>query len=250
MAFFAAREIDKRYGGNLIVENISLSVEKGESAALLGVSGIGKTTLFNIFSGLERPDHGQVLLEGNDVTGRTGQVGYMQQKDLLLPYLKIIDNVALPLTLRGIKKKEARLEASGHLEQFGLTGYGDKYPAQLSGGMRQRAALLRTFLFSGRMLLLDEPFSALDAITKTELHGWYLRLLEETRITTIFITHDIDEAIFLSDKIYVLSGRPGRIAGELRVDFPRRRELEFTMSPEFIACKKKILRLIAEKNEA
>ena len=159
-------KISKSFDGNSVLKDISIELNKGELVCLLGVSGGGKTTLFNIISGLLTPDKGQVLLDGKDITNQPGHISYMLQKDLLLPYRTIEDNTALPLLLKGMKKKEARIQVSPLFSQFGLEGTQKKYPSQLSGGMRQRAALLRTYMFSKDVALLDEPFSALDTITK------------------------------------------------------------------------------------
>ena len=235
------RTVSKSFDGKPILEDVSITLHGGELVCLLGVSGAGKTTLFNIISGLVRPDSGQVLLDGEDVTGRPGRISYMLQKDLLLPYRTIQDNVALPLTLRGMKKGNARNKASALFAQFGLEGTQELYPAQLSGGMRQRAALLRTYLFSQDVALLDEPFSALDTLTKSAIHRWYLEVMERIRLSTLFITHDIDEAILLSDRIYLLTGQPGRILEEIVITQPKPRPADFNLSPEFLAYKKHIL---------
>ena len=238
------RHVSKSFDGRLILDDVSIELNRGELVCLLGVSGGGKTTLFNIISGLLTPDGGQVLLDGEDITGRPGRISYMLQKDLLLPYRTILDNAALPLVLRGMKKADARAEASKLFPRFGLEGTQRKYPAQLSGGMRQRAALLRTYLFSRDVALLDEPFSALDTITKSAIHRWYLDVMERIRLSTLFVTHDIDEAILLSDRIYLLSGQPGRITGELAVTEPRPRPADFNLTPEFLEYKRKILELL------
>ena len=233
--------VSKGFDGVQVLEDISLTLNKGELVCLLGVSGGGKSTLFNIISGLLKPDAGQVLLDGEDITGKTGRISYMLQKDLLLPYRTVQDNVALPLLLRGVKKQEAREQASALFAEFGLEGTQTKYPAQLSGGMRQRAALLRTYLFSQDIALLDEPFSALDTLTKSAIHKWYLDVMEHIRLSTLFITHDIDEAILLSDRIYLLTGKPGRVTEELVITQPKPRDPEFNLTPEFLAYKKWIL---------
>ena len=238
------KHVSRSFGGRLILDDISIELNPGELVCLLGVSGGGKTTLFNIISGLLTPDRGQVLLDGRDITGCPGRISYMMQKDLLLPYRTILDNAALPLVLKGMKKAQAREEASKLFPQFGLEGTQRKYPAQLSGGMRQRAALLRTYLFSRDVALLDEPFSALDTITKSAIHRWYLDVMERIRLSTLFITHDIDEAILLSDRIYLLSGQPGRITAELAIPEPRPRPADFNLTPEFLAYKRKILELL------
>nr|WP_325211666.1 ABC transporter ATP-binding protein [uncultured Oscillibacter sp.] len=239
-----AEGVAKSYGGRKILEDVSLSLGQGELVCLLGVSGAGKTTLFNILSGLEQPDAGRVLLKGRDVTGSPGQIRYMLQKDLLLPHKKVLDNAALPLVIRGMGKREARAEAAAYFPRFGLEGTEDQYPAQLSGGMRQRAALLRTFLGSRDAVLLDEPFSALDALTKREIHRWYLGMMDELQTAALFITHDVDEAVLLSDRVCILSGSPARIAAELEIRPPRPRELSFAVSEDFLACKKRILALL------
>ena len=244
-----ASGISKSFDGMAVIEDISVELGEKEIVCLLGVSGAGKTTLFNILSGVMKPDGGSVALNGKDITGRAGHISYMLQKDLLLPYRTVLDNVALPLVIRGKDKKSARAEAQAHFAEFGLDGTQKKYPSQLSGGMRQRAALLRTYLFSEGVALLDEPFSALDTITKSAIHRWYLEVMERITLSTLFITHDIDEAILLSDRVYIMTGKPGRITAELSVESPRPRGREFTLSAEFIAYKRRILELL-ELNES
>ena len=202
---------------------------------------MGKSTFFNVLSGLVVPDSGRVLLGEEEITGQTGRISYMQQKDLLLPHKRIVDNIALPLVLKGVSRKEARAQVSAGLADFGLEGVERKYPGQLSGGMRQRAALYRTYLFNSEVALLDEPFSAVDAITKSQLHLWYLEMMSRLHMSAIFITHDIDEAIFLSDRIYIMSGAPGRITQELAIRHPRPRTTRFTASQEFMEYKRQIL---------
>ena len=234
--------VSKSFDGESVIQDIHIELQEGELVSLLGISGGGKTTLFNVIAGLSLPDQGQVLLDGRDITGRPGNVSYMLQKDLLLPYRTIVDNVALPLLIKGAGKKEAREKASAYFSQFGLEGTEMKYPGQLSGGMRQRAALLRTYLFSADVALLDEPFSALDMLTKGAVHSWYLDVMERIRLSTLFITHDIDEAILLSDRIYLLTGKPGRITGELVIKEPRPRRKDFNLTAEFLGYKREILR--------
>lgn len=236
-----ASGITKVYDGVTIIQDISLHLDRGELVCVLGVSGAGKTTLFHILSGLTAPEAGTVMLGGEEITGRPGRVSYMLQKDLLLPHKRIIDNVALPLVLRGEKKAAAREKASVHFQKFGLEGTQMMYPAQLSGGMRQRAALLRTYLGSEGVALLDEPFSALDALTKREIHSWYLQVMEEIQLSTLFITHDIDEAILLSDRIYILGGKPGHMITELRIEPPRPRPEDFSLTHAFADYKREIL---------
>ena len=241
MAVLQVKGVSKSFNQEQIIKDISIELREGEIVSLLGVSGGGKTTLFNIIAGLSGPDGGKVYLENEDVTGKPGNVSYMLQKDLLLPYRTIVDNVALPLIIRGMKKKEARQKAASYFEEFGLAGTEKKYPAQLSGGMKQRAALLRTYLFSEKVALLDEPFSALDMLTKSTVHEWYLDVMEKIKLSTLFITHDIDEAILLSDRIYLLTGRPGTITKEIVVREPKPRRKDFNLSEEFLAYKREII---------
>ena len=241
MKILQVQNVSKAFGNEPILQNISLELQEGELVSLLGVSGGGKTTLFNIIAGLKKPDEGNVYFEGKDITGKPGTISYMLQKDLLLPYRTIVDNVALPLIIRGIDKKEARQKASSYFQEFGLEGTQKKYPAQLSGGMRQRAALLRTYLFSEKVALLDEPFSALDMLTKGAVHEWYLNVMEKIKLSTLFITHDIDEAILLSDRIYLLTGRPGMLTKEIVIKEPKPRRNDFNLSEEFLQYKREII---------
>ena len=236
-----AEHITKSFDGTTIIQDVSLTLHEDELICLLGVSGVGKSTFFNVLSGLVVPDSGRVLLGEEDITGQTGRISYMQQKDLLLPHKRIVDNIALPLVLKGVPRKQARQQVSSGLAEFGLEGTERKYPGQLSGGMRQRAALYRTYLFNSEVALLDEPFSAVDAITKSQLHLWYLEMMSSLHMSAIFITHDIDEAIFLSDRIYIMSGAPGRITQELTIRHPRPRTTRFTASQEFMEYKRQIL---------
>ncbi len=231
------RNLSMSYGTDRIIEDISLCVEKGELVSLLGISGVGKTTLFNILSGLEAPCEGDVYLNGECITGKCGKIGYMQQSDLLLPFKSVIGNAMIPLVLKGVGKETAKKEAAAVLEEFGLLECVRMYPKQLSGGMRQRVALARTFLTKCSVMLFDEPFSALDAITRSDMQKWFKRVVKEHGISGVFITHDIDEAIILSDRIYILKGDVGRIGGEIRVDF----DTEDTLSEKFIKLKREIL---------
>lgn len=213
------RHVSKAFDGRSVLEDVSLTLREGELVCLLGVSGGGKSTLFNIISGLLKPDAGQVFLDGEEVTGKPGKISYMLQKDLLLPYRTIVDNVALPLLLRGVSKQEARQQASALFEEFGLEGTQTLWPSQLSGGMRQRAALIRTLALKPDLLLLDEPFSALDYQTRLTVCDDISSIIRKNRKTAVLVTHDLSEAISAADRILVLSPRPGTLKGEISLDF-------------------------------
>ena len=245
---FSCKNIVKNYEGVPVVRDISLQLSEGGFVSLLGPSGVGKTTLFNALAGVERPDAGKVFLRGEDITGLSGRLSYMLQKDLLLEYRTVLDNVILPLLIRGLKKKEARERAAGFFPQFGLAGYEKKYPRQLSGGMRQRAALLRTCMLNNPVILLDEPFSALDAITRRRMQEWFCEIAEGMKLSAIFITHDVEEALSLSDTVYILNGKPGTITNRIDI-LPRRpRDKGFAVSVEFAEQKKTILEAIGLLN--
>ncbi|WP_206214736.1 MULTISPECIES: ABC transporter ATP-binding protein [unclassified Adlercreutzia] len=232
------QDVAVSFEGRPVLRGVSLELHRGELVSLLGASGGGKTTLFNVISGLLAPDEGRVLLDGRPIDGLTGHVSYMMQKDLLLESMRVADNVGLPLRLRGAAKAAARAEAEALLPSFGLAGAGDLWPSQLSGGMRQRAALARTYLFSRDVMLLDEPFSALDAITKSELHAWFLEMQRRLGLSVLFVTHDIDEAVLLSDRVLVLA--EGRIAADVAVEGPAARTPDFALTPEFLECKRQV----------
>ncbi len=239
-----ACRICQSYRGTPVIQDIDLEVDEGEVVSLLGPSGVGKTTLFNILSGIDTPDSGQVLVDGEDITGRAGRISYMLQKDLLFEYKTVVDNIALPLVIKGENKVTAREKALEHFEQFGLLGTDKLFPSQLSGGMRQRAALLRTYLFSHDVTLLDEPFSSLDAITKRQLHKWYLEIIHALQMATLLITHDIDEALRLSDRIYLMTGKPGRITDQVTIERNGKSGEAFETSPEFLAYKSRIIKAL------
>ena len=238
---YSVREADETLG---ILKDISLTVDDHKLVVFTGPNGGGKTTLAKIIMGLVQPTSGQIFYNGEDITGKPGKVSYMLQKDLLFPYRKVIDNVCLPLIINGAKKKEAREKALPLFKVFDIEGTEFKYPDQLSGGMRQRAALLRTYLSSNGVALLDEPFSALDTITRTKIHKWYLDVMQQIDLSTVFITHDIDEAIILSDRVYILSGTPGTIANEIVIDEKKPRRDDFNLTDEFLAYKRKIVQLL------
>lgn len=210
------KNLSYSFGKNPILKDINIYVKENEMVAIVGSSGVGKSTLFNLIAGVLKKQSGEIIIdESNDYVGK---VAYMLQKDLLFEHKTIIDNVILPLIIAKIDKKLASEEGRKILKQFNLEKYIDKYPKQLSGGMRQRVALIRTYMFKRNIFLLDEAFSALDAITKKELHKWYLNLKKEFNLTTLLITHDIEEAIFLSDRIYILANKPGEIIKEIKIE--------------------------------
>lgn len=209
--------------GVLALQDVSLQVPRGSFVSLIGPSGCGKSTLFNVIAGLLHPSHGRVLMDGEDVTGRVGLVGYMLQKDLLLPWRTVLENVVLGLELKGVRARDARQRALPYLYRYGLGGFEHHYPDALSGGMRQRVALLRTLLFESEVILLDEPFGALDAQTRSRMQEWLLQLWSDFQKTVLFVTHDVEEAVYLSDTLYVLSARPGRIKARLEVPLARPR---------------------------
>lgn len=233
------------YDERNIISNINLTLRENELISLLGVSGSGKSTLFNIISGLLKPNNGQVIYRGKDITGKTGLISYSFQKDLLLPYMTIEENVSLPLLIKKEKKTDAIKKANEMLREFKLDAYASKYPKELSGGMRQRIALIRTYLFSKDVSLLDEPFSALDAITKDEMHEWYMNMRNKYNISTIFITHDVDEAVLLSDRIYILGD--STIKSELKIE-GKSRDNSFKLSKEFLDYKKEVLSCLESSN--
>nr|WP_314387473.1 ABC transporter ATP-binding protein [uncultured Fusobacterium sp.] len=210
------KNLSYSFGNNPILKDINIHVNENEMVAIVGSSGVGKSTLFNLIAGVLKKQVGEITINGSE--DYIGKVAYMLQKDLLFEHKTIIDNVILPLIIAKINKKEALEEGNKILKQFNLDKYANKYPQQLSGGMRQRVALIRTYMFKRNIFLLDEAFSALDAITKKELHRWYLDLKKEFNLTTLLITHDIEEAVFLSDRIYILGNKPGEIIGEIKIE--------------------------------
>jgi ABC-type nitrate/sulfonate/bicarbonate transport system ATPase subunit len=223
---------------------VSLTIEQGRFVSLIGPSGCGKSTIFNIVAGLQEPSQGRVLIDGVDATGTIGRVGYMLQKDLLLPWRTLTDNIILGMEIQGVPLRQARERALPLLRRYGLSGFEHAYPNALSGGMRQRAALLRTLLFDTDVILLDEPFGALDAQTKLRMQEWLLQLWSDFTKTVVFVTHDVEEAIFLSDEVHVMATRPGRIIETIPVALPRPRRRSCTTSPDFIAVKERCLDLL------
>jgi ABC-type nitrate/sulfonate/bicarbonate transport system ATPase subunit len=222
-------------GGRVVpaLEDVSFRVMPGEFVTLIGPSGSGKSTLFNLCVGLLEPDRGEILIDGARLKNRNGLVGYMPQRDLLLPWRSVLKNVILPLEVQRVSPAESGRRALAMFPHFGLSGFENEYPTALSGGMRQRAALLRTWLMGRATLLLDEPFGALDALTRKELQNWLLGVWQEFERTVMFITHDVEEAVYLADRVIVLSPRPGKIKKELTIALPRPRHQGMVAEPEF-----------------
>jgi len=207
-----------------VLEDVSFKIETGGFVCLIGPSGSGKSTIFNLITGLIRPDQGHILLNDQVIDGAVGQVGYMPQRDLLLPWRTVLENAILGAQVMGRSVSETRQRARELLPLFGLQGFADAYPASLSGGMRQRAALLRTVLMDREVILLDEPFGALDALTRREMQRWLLGVWAEFKPTILFITHDVREAVMLADRVLVMTPRPGRVRGDYQIDLPRPRK--------------------------
>jgi ABC-type nitrate/sulfonate/bicarbonate transport system ATPase subunit len=225
----------------LVLDELSLHVGRGELVAMVGPSGGGKSTLLNVIAGLLKPSSGQVLLGGQNITNTAGHVAYMMQDDLLLPWRTVLGNVTLGCQINGRPKHESRRRASALMKKFGLDGFEHYYPDALSGGMRQRTAFMRTVLCDKPVLLLDEPFRGIDALVKVRLHEWLLGLWEEFQLTILFVTHDAEEAVFLSDRTYVLSGRPATVRAVVPIDLPRPRRRDVVASPEFTQLKRRVL---------
>jgi ABC-type nitrate/sulfonate/bicarbonate transport system ATPase subunit len=228
----------------LAVDDVSLSARGSEFVSILGPSGCGKSTLFQIVAGLLSPSRGDVWIHGERVTGRTGHVSYMPQRDNLLPWRNVVDNTILGLEVEGVARKEARERARELCQRFGLGEFVSALPRELSGGMRQRAAFIRTMLFPREVMLLDEPLGALDAQTRLIMQEWLLDVWGQLGKTVLFITHDVDEAVFLSDRVYVMSARPGRFVEEVPIDLPRPRQAEVRVSPEFVELRNLLLEQI------
>ncbi|HUZ73684.1 MAG TPA: ABC transporter ATP-binding protein [Stellaceae bacterium] len=218
---------------------VTFALDAGSFVSVIGPSGCGKSTLFNVIAGLQRPTAGSVVIDGEDATATIGRVGYMLQKDLLLPWRSVLDNVVLGMEINGVSRQRARAAALPYLERYGLGGFENRYPRELSGGMRQRAALLRTLLLDADIILLDEPFGALDAQTRGHMQEWLLEIWTDFGKTVVFVTHDVEEAVYLSDEILVLSARPGRLLDRLAVPLSRPRPRSIVNAAEFIAIKQR-----------
>jgi ABC-type nitrate/sulfonate/bicarbonate transport system ATPase subunit len=232
-----------------VVDDISFDMADGAFVCVVGPSGCGKSTLFNIMNGLVEPDSGQVLLDDQDITGKAGLLGYMPQKDLLFPWRTVLENSILGLELKGVPRMEAESQAINLFEVFGLSRFEYYYPSALSGGMRQRVSLARTFLFGADVMLLDEPFGALDALTRTVMQDWLQDVWGKLGHSILFITHDVEEAILLGDRVLVLSARPARVLMDVEVPLPRPRRVEHRSSPEALSMRTEILQCLQRETE-
>lgn len=238
--------LTKSFGPRRVLDGITFDVEPGEFVSVIGPSGCGKSTMFNLLAGLEVPDSGTVLLGGRPTA--PGSTAYMPQQDLLFPWRSVLDNCTLGLEVQGVRRAEARRRARALFPVFGIAGFENSRPAQLSGGMRQRAALLRTVVQDRHVLLLDEPFGALDSLTRTEMQAWLQAVWQRYRWMVLMITHDVREAVYLSDRVVVLSARPAVVRLDLRVDLPRPRELSVMTSPQFLAIERELIEVLHEES--
>jgi ABC-type nitrate/sulfonate/bicarbonate transport system ATPase subunit len=245
-AKLALSGVSHRFGETVALAPTDLTIAPGEFVSVVGPSGCGKSTMFNIIAGVLTPTGGRVSVDGRDVTGRAGEVGYMLQQDLLLPWRTVLENIVLGATLKGGASRKEREEGVALARRYGLGDFVNHYPAALSGGMRQRVALMRTLAMHRDVLLLDEPFGALDSQTRFAMQQWLLSVWEREGRTIVFVTHDIDESVFLSDRVVVMSPRPGRIRRILGVPIPRPRPVSCLTTPEFAAIKREILDIIYE----
>ncbi len=246
-----SKTFESSHGTVVALERVGIEIGRGEFVTVVGPSGCGKSTLFNILAGLAEPDAGaQILYNGEPrkAPELLGKVAFMPQRDLLLPWRRVVDNAILPLQVEGVPRAEALKRAEPLFSEFGLAGFERHYPQQLSGGMRQRVALMRTFLFERDLTLLDEPFGALDALTRSLMQRWLLEVWQRHQRTILFITHDVEEAIFLGDRVLVMTARPGRIKLVLDVPLARPRPASMLTSPEFIDLKRQVLAAIEEES--
>ncbi|QBD79197.1 ABC transporter ATP-binding protein [Ktedonosporobacter rubrisoli] len=231
------------------LQPIDLTVDQGEFVTIIGPSGCGKSTLFNIIAGIDEPSSGLVAIDGIAEEPRAGKTGYMLQQPLLLPWRTVEENVMLGLDVRHVRRKEAHQQAHELLKRFGLSEFAQSYPARLSGGMKQRVALLRTVLFNHSFLLLDEPFGALDALTRLSLQMWLLDLWQSFHSSVLFITHDVREAILLSDRIYVLSARPACVRRIIEVELPRPRQQEHLALAQAVRLEQELIALLMKEQQ-
>jgi len=253
MSKLAIEQVSHRFGkrGEVPVEvlrGLNLEVEERQFVTIVGPSGCGKSTLFNVIAGLIEPTAGRILVDGEPNVGANPHIAYMLQKDLLLDWRNVLDNIVIGAEMLGRSKKEARAEALRWVDQFGLRGFEQKYPFALSGGMRQRVALLRTLLTHREIMLLDEPFGSLDAQTRTIMQEFLLGLWGSLDRTILFITHDVEEAIVLGDDIYVMTARPMQVKARIKVDLPRPRGFDVLLSQQFFTLKAQLMNMIHQES--
>lgn len=235
-------------GGEMVaLDRTSFKVKEGEFITILGPSGCGKSTILRIIAGLEEPSSGKVYLDGHEVKGPGADRGMVFQSYTLYPWLTVEDNIAFGLKLKGTSQKQCKEVAQHYLELIGLSGFEKHYPIQLSGGMKQRVAIARALANDPEILLMDEPFGALDAQTRSIMQEILLKAWEESKKTILFITHDVEESIFLADSVYVMTARPGRLKENIPVDLPRPRDYQMKSSSEFLNLKTRLLGLIREE---
>lgn len=244
MSGLQIKDVVKAFDGKNVLEKISASIHEGEFVSFVGPSGCGKSTLLNMIASVEETTSGEVMYN-DELVQKQDIVSYMPQQDLLLPWRSALQNIVLPLEIEGKPKKERLAEGMGALKQFGLSEYANHYPDALSGGMRQRISFLRTYLCEKPIMLLDEPFGKLDAFTKMEVHRWLLDSWHQEKQTIVMVTHDLDEAILLSDRVFIMSQRPAAIVGEVKVNLPRPRTMDMLTSLELKEDKTEILRILA-----
>lgn len=227
-----------------VLADIHLHVEQGEFVSIIGPSGSGKSTLFHIIGGLLQPSSGEVWLDGERVTGKKGLISYMPQQPALFPWRSIEENVALGQEVAGVSRSSAIAKTREWLPKVGLGGYERELPHVLSGGMQQRVSFLRALLSPQELMCLDEPFGSLDALTRQDMQAWLLNIWEQNKRSILFVTHSIEEALFLSDRIYVLSNKPASIVEELKVPFARPRQEAVLQEPAFLALRQHIQGLL------
>ena len=243
MTTLSIENMSKSFDGELILDDLSITVGEGEFVSILGPSGSGKSTLFHVIGGLFTPDTGDILLDGQSISGQRGSISYMPQSPSLLPWRTVIENVMLGQELHGKRDRDMAIRM---IHRAGLKGYEETYPDDLSGGMKQRVAFIRALVSPQSFLCLDEPFSALDEFTRLDMQKWLLSIWEEDLSSVLFVTHNIDEALFLSDRIIVLSTRPARVQKEFKVPFPRPRDKEILLTEEFLKWKTDIFEELSQ----